>query len=354
MRASSSVAVVLTCLLGCAPSTHEVNRPSATAAQGSSAVAEQLQRISGAVASAGEEHTIAVLDFRDLERQTNNLSRYLSELFTTDLVRALGEGGRVVERRHADAVAEELRLAQRNLTASDINEFARLLGADAVVIGSYTVIGSELTLNVRLVTVPDGRVLVADVMTIGASADLLALESAGRDTPGLIPQSTRVVARPPAAPVGQPIAQPVAPPPPATRAPESTGGAVIMRITGCRSAPSAVVCRFTVTSTSGDRQVELAVSDLYAPFSVNQGSSLVTDRGTRHKPQSIRLGDETRRDMARGVALEGVNTEGEIRFESVPSFSRIARLEIVGNVLEEGGSGSTDVSFRFRDVPLGQ
>jgi TolB-like protein len=308
----------------------------------------ELERAGRSLARAGAGRTIAVMEFPNLEDQTNNLSRFLSESFTTELVRALAGTGRVVERRHANAVAEELLLATSKVTASQVNEFARLLGADAVVLGTYAVLDGAVSLNVRLVTVPDGRVLAAELVTAAGTDNLLALERAGtggaRLNPGLVPTS----------PAGAGPARD-APPTPNGRTQakvfEARAGVLVMRLNACSASAGSVTCRFTVTSDDGDPTVDLVVAELYAPNAVHQGTSLVDADGNRYRPRDITFSNGTDDRVARALVVEGVPTPGQIRFDGVGALAQVALLEIVGSAVN-GAGRSVDFSFRFRGIPV--
>ncbi len=127
------------------------------------------------MSAAGQGKTIAVLDFPALNNSLTELGAYVSEEISTALASALQGKGRVVERRQVLQILEEERLAVSGLTASQIAQVAKKLGADAVVIGSLTVLGSQVVVNARLVEVSTGAMLSAQRISGTGSQEVIAL-----------------------------------------------------------------------------------------------------------------------------------------------------------------------------------
>jgi len=108
------------------------------------------------------------------------------------LISDLGRLGRlqVVEREQLDALLSELKLQQSGLIdpASAV-KIGKLLGVQALLMGSYTAIGEMIRIDARIVEVETGLVLKAEEVT-GRTNDFFQLEeelvgkiAAGMDAP---------------------------------------------------------------------------------------------------------------------------------------------------------------------------
>ncbi|PKN34497.1 MAG: hypothetical protein CVU61_08295 [Deltaproteobacteria bacterium HGW-Deltaproteobacteria-19] len=108
------------------------------------------------------------------------------------LIGDLGRLGRlqVVERERLDAILSEMKLQQSGLTdpASAVT-IGRVLGVQALLMGSYTAIGGIIRIDARIVEVETGLVLKAEEVT-GRTDDFFQLEetlvekiAAGLDAP---------------------------------------------------------------------------------------------------------------------------------------------------------------------------
>ncbi len=96
------------------------------------------------------------------------------------LIGDLGRLGRlqVVERERLDAILSEMKLQQSGLTdpASAVR-IGRVLGVQALLMGSYTAIGGMIRIDARIVEVETGLVLKAEEVT-GRTDDFFQLEEA--------------------------------------------------------------------------------------------------------------------------------------------------------------------------------
>jgi TolB-like protein len=96
------------------------------------------------------------------------------------LISDLGRVGRlqVVERERLDALLSELKLQQSGLVDPiSATKIGRLLGVQALLMGSYTAIGGMIRIDARIVEVETGLVLKAEEVT-GRMDDFFQLEEA--------------------------------------------------------------------------------------------------------------------------------------------------------------------------------
>ncbi|HKI01961.1 MAG TPA: tetratricopeptide repeat protein [Thermoanaerobaculia bacterium] len=134
-------------------------------------------RGSAAGASSPVRSAIAVLDFKSLSpgKGTRWLQSAFAEMLTTEL--AAGGSMRVIR---GEAVADALRsLAIRDpssLGRAELERLHQMLGADLVVVGSYTPIGGRIRLDLRVLQAPEGDTVVSLIKT-GPQSGLFELVS---------------------------------------------------------------------------------------------------------------------------------------------------------------------------------
>lgn len=298
-------------------------RPEAAAAAEaglSGAVAQMARGLAGSLGG----HTVAVFDFPDLKGQVTELGSLVSEQLTTELVRS--GNGRVLERRQVLQVLEELNLRKAELSPSEQELAAEQLGADAIVVGSVSVVGQTIEVNARAVDVRGGNLLTADRFAFKAESDLLQL--AGRRTAMLDPAG--------AAGSAQPSTEPGAP------VTEATLGPVSATIGECRAASSEVTCTLTVTSATVD-----------AKFGVQQWDSRNEARdegGNAYPYTAFTFGSENASEwstllVAREAAPARFTVTG------VPiTMNRFTRVAVWTRT--EIGQRQLDGELVFRNVPI--
>jgi len=86
------------------------------------------------------------------------------------------EGLQVVERTRMDALLSELALHQTGaVTAETVQKVGKILGVEALLMGSYTAVGAMLRIDARLVHVETSRVMVSEEMC-GPAEDFFSME----------------------------------------------------------------------------------------------------------------------------------------------------------------------------------
>ena len=133
--------------------------------------------LAGTVTGAGEDPPVvlSVLDFTDNSGDGNWtwLSAGLADMLLTDLS---GTGLVMVDRSELDGILEEQKLALSGLTDAGSLELGRLLNADALLTGSYSLSGSVMRIDFRITDTTTGGIREAGYVS-GAPEGLFALES---------------------------------------------------------------------------------------------------------------------------------------------------------------------------------
>jgi TolB-like protein len=314
-----------------------------------------VARIASRLAAELPARTIAVFEFPDLEGQVTNLGRLVSEQLTTELVQR-SAGGKVVERRQVLQILTELNLLKTDLTGAEVEAVGRQLGADAIALGTISIVGDRILVNARLVGVSGGQVLAAERMSIRAPRELLALANAGRTAPTLTPKppekSTSSV------PTSPPAQQSIQEPPQATSAPAATQtfGEVTITTPGCDRRGETVTCRLTLTNSGQEAEFTMTNS-AWGPLhsrELMRDSNLYDDAGSEFTASRFKIGNKesVQGNLLRAMLVSGVPTAGSITFSGVPAGStKASLLEIVAGVSREGEQAHWTL-LRFRNLPI--
>ena len=107
--------------------------------------------------SGSDRKQLAVVDFTDLDGEVSDLGKFVAEEILNRLFKA--EGIRLVERRLMKKVLDEMKLQKSGaLDEKSAKKLGKLLGADAICIGTITELQRSVKINARLIDVEEGRV----------------------------------------------------------------------------------------------------------------------------------------------------------------------------------------------------
>jgi len=127
-------------------------------------------------ANASDRIAVAVMEFRNTsaDAQYQYLEKALRDMLTTDL--AVAKELQLVERARLDAILAELKLARTKfIDSTTAARIGKGLGAQAVLLGTFTIQGGKIRIDARLVHVASGRLLLAGEAT-GNATDLFDIE----------------------------------------------------------------------------------------------------------------------------------------------------------------------------------
>lgn len=125
-----------------------------------------------------EKTRVAIIAFDSVVpgEQNRQTGRIVSEMLTTAAVKSRVFS--IVERQLIKRVMHEMEFGDSGLSGSDAQKIGSLVGADAVLSGTVTVMGEDLRIDARLINVKDGQILHAessyarsDLKSIGNAAD---------------------------------------------------------------------------------------------------------------------------------------------------------------------------------------
>ena len=127
----------------------------------------------------GNIKTVAIVDFTDGSppgpdgQDYGALGPGLSNMMITTLASG-GIGLKIVERERTNWILDEVELQAENVTAETAVRIGKMIGAQSVIIGSFTVLGRDIWLGSRFVNVETSEVLQGRQVT-GRYTDLFDL-----------------------------------------------------------------------------------------------------------------------------------------------------------------------------------
>ena len=116
----------------------------------------------------GQEPILIVLDFADEEGRITGLGRFLAE----ELLHYLHQDKkwRVIERRYLDKTMKEIRFGMSGLVEDETaKSVGKIVGADAILTGSYIQLGGKVKVQSRIVEVETGNILATGSIQIQKS-----------------------------------------------------------------------------------------------------------------------------------------------------------------------------------------
>ncbi|MGC9027720.1 MAG: CsgG/HfaB family protein [bacterium] len=145
---------------------------------------DQISALSSQIATKMTEqkkHTIAVIEFADLQGNVTNFGRFLSE----ELITKLFETGKfkVIERQLLDKVIAEQKLSLQGMVDPEsAKKLGKILGVDAICSGTITDLGQSLEVNARLISTETGEIIAVASTKIFKDDSVLHLMSEGVTT----------------------------------------------------------------------------------------------------------------------------------------------------------------------------
>ena len=156
--------------------------------------------------AAGAAPALSVMPFPGADQSCPVLSVFVVDELTTTLVSSVQPRPRVVERQQLETIIAQNRLE----ILSDPEQRRRLgglSGIQALVVGSFAVIGDRLRINARLVAIDSGETIAAHAVSVPRTSEITELlrQSSGRGR-------NRLVDPAPAARAAAPANSPTIPP----------------------------------------------------------------------------------------------------------------------------------------------
>lgn len=128
-------------------------------------------------AGVGPPLKVAVVRFTDIGGESHSLGRYLALKMGTDI----GKSGKyiVIDPGQIHQLLRREAIEQGIVDTRSLLEIGKKVGADRLVVGNYTDLGSQLDVTVRVLTVPEGQNLGQASETVDRDAALMNLIHVG-------------------------------------------------------------------------------------------------------------------------------------------------------------------------------
>ncbi len=100
---------------------------------------------------------IAILDFTDLQGNVSDLGRFISEKLIIKLFET--KKFNIIERNKLNKILEEQKFQVSDLVDEEsAKRIGKIIGVDAIVIGTVTDLGEQIDINARLLSIETGSV----------------------------------------------------------------------------------------------------------------------------------------------------------------------------------------------------
>ena len=125
---------------------------------------------------------LSVMPFPGADQSCPVLSVFVVDELTTSLVSAVQPRPRVVERQQLETIIAQNRLDEFLTNPEQRRRLGGLSGIDALVVGSFAVIGDRLRINARLVAIDSGETIAAHAVSVPRTGEITELlrQASGR------------------------------------------------------------------------------------------------------------------------------------------------------------------------------
>lgn len=136
---------------------------------------QALARTLVANAPAGQRPAISVMPFPSADQSCPVLSVFVVDELTTALVNAVQPKPRVVERMQLETIIAQNQLDDFLSDPEQRRRLGGLSGINALVVGSFVVIGDRLRINARLVGMENGEMMAAEAVSVPRTGEITEL-----------------------------------------------------------------------------------------------------------------------------------------------------------------------------------
>lgn len=116
---------------------------------------------------------IVISDFQNQSKVSNQFSQFLQRRFEYELFKT--RKFIILERTQLDKIAKERKLQLNNATDAEVNELGKLIGADAILTGSYIVNDNKIKIITKLIETETAKILSVSSIFANMGDDACAL-----------------------------------------------------------------------------------------------------------------------------------------------------------------------------------
>jgi TolB-like protein len=189
---------------------------------------------------------LSVMPFPGADQACPVLSVFVVDELTTALINGVQPRPRVVERLQLETVVAQYRLDDFLTDPEQRRRLGGLTGIDALVVGSFVVIGDRLRINARMVGIGSGELIAAQAVSVPRTGELAEMlrQSSGR--------GRNCVSSSPAADAGARTAAAAAPP-------ASAGTSAAPAAAGCKEQLGLLFCVTGFRQSGREARLDLTV-----------------------------------------------------------------------------------------------
>ena len=164
-----------TCIIGCLICCLTLISCGTTQTASPSQLSASTPEKQASVRIAEEGRQVGILDFKILAQDDSYA--YLSSEIPQSLTSAFLNGGVIqpVERQEFENIDAEIMLSMSYADAEEVLRLGKLLGADYMLLGSLTILGSQAKIVCRLIETETGQIIFSD-SSVGAMEELFRME----------------------------------------------------------------------------------------------------------------------------------------------------------------------------------
>jgi len=267
---------------------------------------------------------IAILEFKNIDRTTSMFGVYLSEELITNLFVMNPGQFEVVERNQLDKILKEQKLgASGFLDASAMNKIGKILGVDAIVIGSIADLDDSVKINARIISV--------------ASAKVFAVASTNIPKIGIVAKLMKKK-------INAPIAKEK------TVATQQSGKSNLLSENGfsfsldkCVRKGTQINCFLTVIAEQNDN-----VITVYGNYGVTK-SIVYDDVGTARAPSRVDISGGANRRYIKRKLIAGVPNKLKLQFDKMSGVAK--KVSLLSVKYHSANNNQADVA-EFRGIVL--
>ena len=260
-----------------------------------------------------KKHTVAVVDFTDLQGNITELGRFIAEELSANLV-AGKKNFVVIDRIHLKHIIAEHKLSvSAFFDPKAVDNFGKISGVDAIIIGVVTPFGDSVRVSAKVIATDSARIIAASTGSIARTAAIEELLGKGIE---MQPQTTvrEKSSRESTKSKGKPA--------PLFRKVESNN--FTFELLKCKISGGSMSCHLLITNGEKDRKFELNALS-YGSAARAPSSRCFDSSGSEYIADKARVGS-TQGGIASTMLVSGVPTKASLSFKNISTQDKMLSL----------------------------
>ncbi len=267
-----------------------------------------------------ENQLVAITEFTDVKGSVSELGLYIAEELTTKLYQK--SKLEIVERQMFKKILKEQNLGLTGyIDEQTAVSIGNILGADAIVTGTITVIGKDIRINARVISAKTGKVLSAASASVIKDKDLVSMLETGINREEQISSYIKSLY-------------------------EIDRNNLKIKLIQAEVKGRTLYCDFEITNNGPDDvKFEVTYGWQYKTKVFDQNSNETIVSAVKFGSNVTKIKGLSQYDGASKKIIAGSTAEMTLVFDKVdPDIKKILLLQIL--------SGNTKEKYEFRDIPI--